>query len=481
MTALIVAIVPLIAVGLTFVIPRDRFALYLAMLVAAVNFALANVLVNEPTVSSLNAFAGYVICDPSSRVFLLVISAVFFGIVLYVYNRVGTAPESKVGIGRFVRLSLLCYSALVLSILSGHFLLTSVALEISTLAAAPLVYHQRGAVAYRAAWRYLLFSTVSLALALLGFLVIAHGVEAGAQATEGVFFLQKWAAQPFKVGSPWLEIGVFLILFGYCSKLGLAPWYSWLPETYDAAPPSVTTLLAAMQFNCVLLALFRVVPVFLPLAPGLIRVELVLLGLASMSLAAIHIVTEKNYKRLIAYASINHAGVIAIGLGVGKAAGFGVVLYVISNALVKSILFLTCGNIKAQYRTKQVDGIHGLIKQMPFSGAFFMVGVFALLGFAPFGSFIGEVIIMSSMIDQKLYALFTVFCLILTIIFVAMGRSVFPMIWGQPKVEAQSKSETIYTLLPNFFFIFLLVAMGVYIPTSVSQMLRAVSVSLGGP
>jgi len=256
--------------------------------------------------------------------------------------------------------------------------------------------------------------------------------------------------------------------------------YTWLPETYDLSPPSVTVLLSSIQFNAVVLAVFRIFQYLDPLQSPFVRYELISLGFASILVSALHIVVAKNYKRLIAYASINHAGVIAVGLGMGKAAAYGVTLYVISNALVKAVLFLTCGNIKARYHTKTISNLHGLIKTMPFSGWFFMIGIFALLGFAPFGSFFGELLVMKSMIDGQHFAIFTLFCLLMTVVFVATGRATFPMIWGEPSHEVSLRGESIYTLLPNLFYIFLLLSLGIYLPSGADALLQEIAKSIGG-
>jgi hydrogenase-4 component F len=167
-------------------------------------------------------------------------------------------------------------------------------------------------------------------------------------------------------------------------------------------------------------------------------------------------------------------------LGLGKTAAFGVLLYALSNALVKALLFLTCGAIKARFHTKNTADLHGLIKDMPYSGLFFMAGVFALLGFAPFGSFFGEVIIMSSLVEQGRIVVFTLFCILLTVIFVATGRSIFPMIWGEPTLEGKGARESLFTVMPNLFFVLLLFAMGIYLPSSAIAFLQGIAAQLGG-
>jgi hydrogenase-4 component F len=257
--------------------------------------------------------------------------------------------------------------------------------------------------------------------------------------------------------------------------------YSWLPDTYDAAPPATTALLAAAQFNVALVGLFRVLQVFRAADHDLVSLELVALGLATMAVSAFNVIGAKNYKKLIAYAALNHGGVIAVGLGIGKGAAYGVVLYAVSNAFIKAILFLTAGKIRSHYRTEQISEVSGLIEDLPYSGIFFMVGTFALLGFPPFGSFLGELIIMSGLVGGGYVLVFAAFCLILTVTFVATGRAVFPMIWGQPKKRADWGSQPVLTILPKLVFLIALVAMGLYLPPSVNSLFRQVAAGLGAP
>jgi len=199
-----------------------------------------------------------------------------------------------------------------------------------------------------------------------------------------------------------------------------------------------------------------------------------------MVVSTFSIIATRNYKRLIAYASINHAGVIAIGLGVGKIASYGLLLYVVSNAFIKAILFLTAGKIKSHYKTKDMREVAGLIKDLPYSGLFLMVGTFALLGFPPFGSFLGELLILSGLIRAGYVLVFVAFCALLTITFVAMGRSVFPMIWGQPKSQVSWPRQSLAGALPKLVFLAALISMGIYMPPPVNALFRAVAASLGG-
>jgi hydrogenase-4 component F len=256
--------------------------------------------------------------------------------------------------------------------------------------------------------------------------------------------------------------------------------YSWLPETYDEAPPAVTALLAAVQFNCALVCLMRVLQLFRAGDPDLVASELLVIGLLSMAVSTVSIIATRNYKRLIAYASINHAGVIAIGLAIGKSATYGVLLYVVSNAFIKAILFLTAGKIRAHYGTKDTREVAGLIKDLPYSGLFLMIGTFALLGLPPFGSFLGELIILSGLVRAGQVLVFVVFCTLISLTFVATGRTIFPMIWGEPKRDVHWPKQSFLAAAPKLTFLVALVAMGIYMPQAANALFREVAASLGG-
>jgi hydrogenase-4 component F len=212
---------------------------------------------------------------------------------------------------------------------------------------------------------------------------------------------------------------------------------------------------------------------------GLVSIVLVTAGLASMAVSTFGIIATENYKRLVAYASINHAGVIAIGLGIGGTASYGLVLYVVSNAFIKAILFLTAGTIAEQYGTKSMREVAGLIKDLPVSGVFLMVGTFALLGFPPFGSFVGEMIILSGLVSGGYTLVFVAFCALLTVTFVATARSIFPMIWGAPVKPVTWPRQGIASAPFKVVFIAALVVMGVFVPHTVSALFIDVAASLG--
>ena len=375
-------------------------------------------------------------------------------------------------------LTLLFMLVMNLGVMSNHLIVLWALIEFSTLCAAPLVARGDSSAPKKVAWRYLLYSSMSLGITFLGFMCLTQ--SAHLRGLEINFALDQLSFSLTPANDAWQRLGLAFMLFGLGGKLGLAPLYGWLPETYEAAPTSTSALLAAVQFNISVVAVFRVLQVFLGFDAGFVSQELLVMGYLSLILAAIQVMAARNYKRLIAYACVSSSGVIAIGLSVGKAAAYGVVLYIVSNAFVKSLLFLTAGRLRAVYGTNDVAPLDGVIRVLPFSGLLFTVGIFALLGFPPFASFLAEMYILSGIVQVGNLMAFTLMCSMLTIIFVATGRTVFPMLWGASTIERPRVAESLLTTVPKLGFVGILIMLGTYQPERISHLLIAVAQSIGG-
>ena len=420
----------------------------------------------------------YFLLDPTSLLFLLLINTVFLGISVYMYSRVRTSPRLAHNLLTRATLSLLFMIAMNLGVMSNNLLMLWSLIEVTTLCAVPLVAQGDSREPRRVAWRYMLYSSMSLALTFLGFMCLArsaqqHGLEIN-------FSFDQLASALYSPGDSWQRLGLALMLFGMGSKLGLAPLYAWLPETYEGAPTTTSALLAAVQFNISILAVFRILQVFRESHSSFVTHELLFMGCLSLVVAAVQVMAARNYKRLIAYACVSSAGVIAIGLSVGKVAAYGVVLYVVSSAFVKALLFLTAGRLRAVYGTNDAAALSGVIKVLPFSGLLFAVGIFALLGFPPFGGFLAEMLILSGIVQSGNRIVFTLMCVTLTIIFVAAGRLIFPMLWEPSTRTGAPIKESLVTSFPKLGFVGALVLLGVYTPEPVNQLLLAVAMSIGG-
>jgi hydrogenase-4 component F len=420
----------------------------------------------------------FLVLDATSLLFVLVINTVFLGISVYMLSRQSSSLRLARDIRSRAALSLTFMVVLNLGILSNHLILMWALIEVSTLCAAPLVARGDAQAPREVAWRYMLYSATTLAITFLGFMCLAQSADL--RGIEISFQVDELSAALTTAKDGWQRLGLAFILFGLGGKLGLAPLYGWLPETYETAPTSTSALLAAVQFNISVVAVFRVLQVSHGFDTSFVAQELLLMGYLSLIVAAVQIMATRNYKRLIAYACVSSSGVIALGLSVGRAAAYGVVLYIVSNAFVKTLLFLTAGRLRAVYGTNDVAPLNGVIRVMPFSGLLFTVGVFALLGFPPFASFLAEMLILSGIVQAGNLMAFTVMCGMLTIIFVATGHTVFPMLWDESKRSGPAVVESLRTTLPKLGFVAILIMLGTYTPDSITQLLRAVAQSIAG-
>lgn len=424
------------------------------------------------------AGGGLVRLDATARLFVGAIDPIFAGIAIYVRHRLQSAPALRADQPRFCALALLFLAAANGVLVADDLMVGWIALEASTLAAAPLVVRPGEPGSRRASWHYLLFSTVGLGLCLLGFLCLQRGMAGAGDGHAVAFALDALRAAPAADASPWTRLGLVLAVLGLGTKLGLAPMHGWLPETYDEAPAAVGAMLGAVQWNCAFVLLLRVLAVWQHQHAELLKVLLVTMGLGSMLVSTCSIVVTRNLKRLIAYASINHAGVLAIGLGIGPQASYGVLLYALSNAFIKAILFLTAGQIKARYRQKDTRRIAGLLRDLPYSGLALMLGTFALLGLPPFGSFFGELLILTAVVSAGHLMVFGGFCVLITVTFVATGRTVFPMIWGERQEPRAWPPQRLLPSSPKLAFLAALVVLGLWIPSAVDALLHQVAATL---
>jgi hydrogenase-4 component F len=420
----------------------------------------------------------YLVLDATSLLFVILINSVFLGISVYILSREHSSTILSHDIRSRASLMLLFMLVINLGVMTNHLILLWSLIEVSTLCAVPLVARGDAASPKGVAWRYLLYSAMTLAITFMGFMCLTQ--SATLRGVEISFSVDQLGLALTRDSDGWQRLGLSFMLFGLGGKLGLAPLYSWLPETYEAAPTSTSALLAAVQFNISVVAVFRILQVFHGFESDFVSQELLVMGYLSLIVAAVQVMAARNYKRLIAYACISSSGVIALGLSVGKAAAYGVVLYIVSNAFVKSLLFLTAGRLRAVYGTNDVAPLSGVIRVMPFSGLLFTVGIFALLGFPPFASFLAEMLILSGIVQAGNLMAFILMCVMLTIIFVATGRTVFPMLWGASRRDGPPVLESWITALPKLGFVAILIMLGTYTPEPITRLLIAVAQSIGG-
>jgi hydrogenase-4 component F len=274
---------------------------------------------------------------------------------------------------------------------------------------------------------------------------------------------------------PWLHAAIIFLFVGYGTKMGLAPMHTWKPDAYGEAPGMIGALLAGGMTNCAFLAILRFVQISYAAGDDqFIRQILEFMGLFSMALASAFMIGQRDFKRMLAYSSVEHMGILVLGVGVGGAATWAALLHVLCNGLTKGVLFLSAGNIHRVYGSKMTAEVSGVLHRLPLSGALFLLGFLAITGCPPFGPFISEFSLVSAIFRQGHLWSGGLFVFFLLIIFFGYGATVISLMFGRPGPAAQNSklTDTVATCAPILAFAAIVLLLGVYLPPSLVQMLR---------
>jgi hydrogenase-4 component F len=346
--------------------------------------------------------------------------------------------------------------------------------ETTTLAMAPLIYFNRNARSIEATWKYLLICSVGIALAMLGLLFLAYAtIVAGQDAT---LLLAPLLASARQLDPGWLHGSVIFLLVGFGTKVGLAPLHTWKPDAYGEAPGLVGALLAGGLVNCALLAILRVYQVCLAAGSeaAFLQRALLGLGLLSMAVAAVFLLRQADFKRMLAYSSVEHVGILAVALGLGKGALFGALLHMINNGLTKGVLFLSSGNLHRAYGSKSSAAVSGALRRLPWSAGLFLAGFVAISGSPPFATFLSEFTIVSSAFRQGEYLIGTLFLFFLAVAFLGMATVILPMVWGKlPRHMANTPyRDRFLTVAPPLVLLGVVLLLGIWLPGPLLTLLR---------
>ena len=324
---------------------------------------------------------------------------------------------------------LLFLAAMTLVTLSRHLGLMWVAVEATTLFSAPLIYFHRHRRSLEATWKYVLICSVGIALAMLGNFALSAARPPGVTHGDSALLVGDLIASGAHLNPVWIQLAFVFFLVGYGTKMGLAPLHTWLPDAHSEAPSLVSALMSGALLNCAFLGVLRGHQLCLAAGQGAFSRELlVVLGLLSLLVAGVFIVGQTDFKRMLAYSSVEHMGILALAVGLG--AGYAAGLHVVNHSLTKGALFLTAGNLLAYYRTKSVTEVRGVLGRLPLTGLLWLAGFLAITGTPPFGVFLSEFAVLRSAVDQHRPWIVGAYLFLLAVIFLGMAAIVLPMVHG---------------------------------------------------
>ncbi|MCF8067521.1 MAG: hydrogenase [Desulfobacterales bacterium] len=407
---------------------------------------------------------------------LIVISLLFFMISIYTttYLKISNYKSEKMFTGSM----LMFLATMTMVTLSDHIMVMWIAIEATTLASAPLIFTHKTPSSLEATWKYVLVCSVGIAMALLGSVLITVSMEvANIDAPLSFSALSNVAKG---LDPMWLKTGFIFILVGYGTKMGLAPMHTWLPDAHSEAPSPASALLSGVLLNCAYLGIFKTNKIMMAAGLGdFSGAILMVFGLISILAAATFILKQTEYKRLLAYSSIENMGIIAFGTGIGGIGAYGAVLCLIHHSLIKSSLFLTSGNILLGYGSKLIDKTGGLVKRMPKSFVAFFAGFAAISGFPPFGIFIGELFIIIGAFRSGHYTAATLFILSLCVIFAGFANQAMKISFGD-SAEAARIEEKITMVWPQYALLLTSLVLTFWIPDTLYQTIVHAVTSISG-
>jgi hydrogenase-4 component F len=455
---LALVLVPTAFAILALIVPDARHRAWLVPAGAVVHAAMTAYAAIDP---SPPMFDRWLSMGALGRVVLPLLSAQFLACSFYVPGYLALRPENTNRVFCACLLALLASMTLVAA--SHHLGLMWVAIEAATLATAPLIYFTRSGASLEAIWKYLLIGSVGIAFALFGsFFLASAALHKGL--SSSLLFEDLVHDAPL-LSKAWLHIAFVVLLVGYGTKIGLAPMHTWKPDVYGESPGIVGALLAGGVTTSSFVALIRVLQIMNAAGDGeLARTLLLVFGLLSIGVAGAFMIRQRDFKRMLAYSSVEHMGIVAVGLGVGGLGTYGALLHLINNSFGKAVLFMSAGNIHRVYGTKLVADVGGALRRTPASGALFLTGYFAITGTPPFGLFISELVIVQAAFQTGQYWVGGAFLALLAVVFIGMGATVTRVVQGTPPANAPREREPVLTIAPALVCLAIILVLGVYIP-----------------
>jgi hydrogenase-4 component F len=470
--------IPLLLAVLAAGIPSNRLRPWLLPVAGAAHFALTLFTLARP---GLKATAAWLVLDPPGALVLLVVSTLFLFCSVYAVGYLHNRSERPNRVFCVCLITFLGIASLVAW--SRHLGLLWVAIEGTTLVTAPLIFFNHTQRSIEATWKYMLVGFVGIALALLGTFFLAYSaLHAG---LETSLVLEDLLGHAPQLSKPWLHAAFLLLLVGYGTKMGLAPMHTWKPDAYGEAPGVVGAILAGGVTSCAFLALLRTYHVCCAAGEGdFVSRPLLLLGMFSMAVAGLFMVGQRDFKRMLAYSSVEHMGILVLGLGIGAPALFGTLLHVVANGLTKGVLFLSAGNIHRAYDSKNTEQVSGAMRRLPLSGTLFLAGFLAITGSPPFGPFISSFAILNGAFAAGYPLVGGLFLVLLLAVFIGMGATVLKVVQGRapPAVRRTPYRDTFLTGAPVVGLLLLVLLIGLVIPAPLGGLIRdAVHVLEGRP
>ncbi|MGD0897860.1 MAG: proton-conducting transporter membrane subunit [Thermoguttaceae bacterium] len=476
---------PAALAGLSLLARSPRAALWVgavatAALALVAGCAVAQVAMHGP----LQWAGGWFFLDGLSAYHLAVLMAVFvlcaFFAIVYFRKEIADGAFTRRQARRYQALWFGSLAAMNLVLVSNNLGLMWVGIEATTLLSAFLICIHASPAALEATWKYLLMCSVGVAIAFAGILLLAAAASASLSGQDSLLWTR--LMNPTVALNPMLvKVAFIFLVVGFGTKAGLAPLHSWLPDAHSQAPAPVSAMFSGFLLNTALYCILRCLPI-VEAATGDTewgREILAALGILSILVAAAFIVGQHDVKRLLAYHSVEHLGIIAIGVGVGGLGVWAALFHTLNHSVCKTLSFFCAGILGQTYGTHDMRRMTGVVRDSPVWGSGLIGSLLALIGVAPFALFLSEFLILKAALNAGAYVTAALFLVGLGIVFIgALGHAI-SMAWGRPETAPQPsrvyRAEALLAWTP----LAMLLALGLWIPPPLGALITQAAAVLG--
>jgi hydrogenase-4 component F len=477
MNVIVLLVLPLAAAALSF-LPLWRYASVvtlassLAVLVVSVQLA-GWVVSGGPVV----VFPKWIAVDGLSALVLLLIALVGAMAALFSWGYMSATSYAPRRLRiYYANFNLFIFSMLAIPVLVEPTLVWIV-VELTTLCSALLVSFENTREALEAAWKYVVLSLMGAAVALLGFLVLFAALQA---AGGGTYTWDGLVNAAPRMSSILLQTAFVLILVGLGTKVGLVPMHTWLPDAHSQAPSPVCALLSGVETTAVLYVILRLFPVLKSAPSAHAEMWAIVFGLVSVGVAAFLLLQVSDYKRMFAFSTVEHMGIILLAAGLGtSSAHYGALYQALCHTLTKSFCFFAAGAALLAVGTREIASVRGLIRTSPAAGASLLIGGLAIAGAPPFAVFLSEFSILKAGLTEGRYLAMGLLVLFVAIGFFGILQHINRMVFGASSGNARPPVRLPASCLAALGVSALLVmALGLYMPEPLHQLLRLAAAAL---
>ncbi|HUA68009.1 MAG TPA: proton-conducting transporter membrane subunit [Candidatus Saccharimonadales bacterium] len=440
MSVILILLLPLIATALVCLPLKRAWASgvtvvsSLATLILSARLAWLVSAGNSATTDLSDAWHKWIAVDGLSALILVLIAFVATTAAIFSvgYMAHGNLKPGKLRL-YYINYNLFVFSMLAIPVLAEPTLVWIV-VELTTLCSALLVSFENTREALEAAWKYVVLSLMGAGFALFGFLVLFAAMQASGN-NEAYTWSGLIDAAPM-MPPVLLQMAFLLILIGLGTKVGLVPMHTWLPDAHSQAPSPVCALLSGIETTSILYVILRLFPVMQAAPHAHAETWAVVLGLISVGTAAFLLLQVRDYKRMFAFSTVEHMGIILTAVGLGASiAGYGAMQQIVSHCVAKSFCFFAAGALLLTVETRQIASIRGLIRQSPFTSAALVFGGLAITGAPPLAVFLSEFSILKAGLTQKEYLATGLLALFIVIAFFGIMLHVNRMVFGARENE----------------------------------------------